>query len=502
MRGRHRPRAARRRARGRWRIGTFDGVHAGHRAVIGRAVRLAAERGLTSAVAHLRPPPAGGRRPGACAAPAHATDEKVRLIAELGPDELVVLPFDEQLAALTPAEFCDELLAGALAGARRRRRRELQLRRRRRRRRGARCAPAAPRTASRPRSCALVTEHGEPISSTRIRRLLHDGRARGGARDPRPAAVGGRRRRARRPARPHPGRARPPTSTSRRARSSPAAACTRRARSWTAPGTARPSTSATTRPSRAATSRRRTSPSRRSSSTSAATSTTARSALDFLHKIRDERRFDDRRRARRADAGSTSPRPPRSRTPRSPTVGPRRPERRLSSTAARRPRFLRRLALCYPSATVFSVTGRQPATGFPDAPAREVNHHGNHQRRQRDHHRQARQARRRHRLPRGADRAPHGAHRRPSPSTSRPTRRTTTHGAACSRWSASAAACSTTCRRATSSATARSSRSSSSASSRLDARRAVTVVHVPDPRGREVPARNGAPGHERRRRKR
>jgi riboflavin kinase/FMN adenylyltransferase len=31
-------------------LGTFDGVHAGHRAVIGRADRLAEELGLTSAV--------------------------------------------------------------------------------------------------------------------------------------------------------------------------------------------------------------------------------------------------------------------------------------------------------------------------------------------------------------------------------------------------------------------------------------------------------------------
>jgi riboflavin kinase / FMN adenylyltransferase len=155
-------------------LGTFDGVHAGHRAVIGRAVRLAAERGLTSAVVTF------DRHPLAVVDPARgprlltSNDEKVRLIADLGPDELIMLPFDEQLAALTPSEFCGDLLAGALRarvvvvgenftfGAR-----------------GA--GDAAQLRACGAASgydvevCELITERGEPISSTRIRRLLRDG---------------------------------------------------------------------------------------------------------------------------------------------------------------------------------------------------------------------------------------------------------------------------------------------------------------------------------------
>jgi len=155
-------------------LGTFDGVHAGHRAVIGRAVEVARERGLTSAVLTF------DRHPLSVVDPARAprlltgAAEKRRLIAELGPDELVVLPFDERLAALTPAEFCRDLLATTLqarivvvgenfnfgAG-------------------GAGDADAL-------RSCGaahgyetlvvtLVTEHGKTISSTRIRRLLSAG---------------------------------------------------------------------------------------------------------------------------------------------------------------------------------------------------------------------------------------------------------------------------------------------------------------------------------------
>ena len=155
-------------------LGTFDGVHAGHRAVIGRAIGLAAERGLTSTVVTFDRHPLAVVDPGRVPRLLTSTGEKVRLVAELGPDELVLLPFDERLAALTPAAFCAELLAEALrarvvvvgenfnfgaggAGD------AAQLRA---------CGAAHGFDVE---ICDLVTEHGAPISSTRIRRLLHDG---------------------------------------------------------------------------------------------------------------------------------------------------------------------------------------------------------------------------------------------------------------------------------------------------------------------------------------
>jgi riboflavin kinase/FMN adenylyltransferase len=155
-------------------IGTFDGVHVGHRAVIGRALEIAAERGIMSSVVTFDRHPLEvidpGRVPRLLTPPA----EKLRLLAELGPDEVVVLPFDEHLAGLTPGDFCAELLDGAL------------------------CARAVvvgenfhfgaggAGDATELRACgarhgfdtiavSLVTEHGKTISSTRIRRLLQHG---------------------------------------------------------------------------------------------------------------------------------------------------------------------------------------------------------------------------------------------------------------------------------------------------------------------------------------
>lgn len=155
-------------------LGTFDGVHAGHRAVIGRAIALAKERGLTSAVLTFDRHPLTVVDPARVPRLLTPNDEKIRLIGELGPDELIMLPFDEETAALTPAEFCSGFLAGGLqaravvvgenfnfgahgAGD------AAQLRA---------CGAANGYDVE---VCELVTEHGEPISSTRIRRLLHDG---------------------------------------------------------------------------------------------------------------------------------------------------------------------------------------------------------------------------------------------------------------------------------------------------------------------------------------
>jgi riboflavin kinase/FMN adenylyltransferase len=155
-------------------LGTFDGVHAGHRAVIGRAMSLAVERGLTSAVVTFDRHPLAVVDPSRAPRLLTSTEEKVRLMREMGPDELVLLPFDERLAALSPAAFCADLLAGALQarlvvvgenfnfGA------------------GGAGDAAQLRACGAAHGfdvvvCGLVTEHGTAISSTRIRRLLHDG---------------------------------------------------------------------------------------------------------------------------------------------------------------------------------------------------------------------------------------------------------------------------------------------------------------------------------------
>jgi len=85
-------------------VGTFDGVHLGHREVI---------RGADT-VLTFDPHPTTVIRPGA--APKLLTDpgRKAQLIASLGVAELVVIEFDAAFAARSAQEFVGDVLVGAL----------------------------------------------------------------------------------------------------------------------------------------------------------------------------------------------------------------------------------------------------------------------------------------------------------------------------------------------------------------------------------------------------
>ncbi|PYZ98056.1 riboflavin biosynthesis protein RibF [Alteribacter lacisalsi] len=93
-------------------LGFFDGVHRGHRKVIGSAREKAEELGLHSAVMTFDPHPRevlGKGGPVACLTP---LDKKVEEIANLGIDYLFVVQFTLPFAALTPQKFCDHYLIG------------------------------------------------------------------------------------------------------------------------------------------------------------------------------------------------------------------------------------------------------------------------------------------------------------------------------------------------------------------------------------------------------
>lgn len=85
-------------------VGTFDGVHLGHREVI---------RG-SDTVLTFEPHPTAVIRPDA--APRLLTDfaRKAQLVASLGVQELVVIPFDAQFAARSAQDFLDDVLVGRL----------------------------------------------------------------------------------------------------------------------------------------------------------------------------------------------------------------------------------------------------------------------------------------------------------------------------------------------------------------------------------------------------
>jgi riboflavin kinase/FMN adenylyltransferase len=95
-------------------IGFYDGVHLGHRLVIGEVRRLAAERGSRTAVVTFDRHPASVVRPES--APLLLTDleQRLELLAETGVDLAVVLHFDEARSKESPEDFVREVLAGCL----------------------------------------------------------------------------------------------------------------------------------------------------------------------------------------------------------------------------------------------------------------------------------------------------------------------------------------------------------------------------------------------------
>jgi len=98
-------------------LGSFDGVHLGHQAVIERAVAVARERDLTACVATFHPHPMTVLRPELVPRQLSTIARRAALIAELEVDELVLIRFDHTFSLLSADEFAEGVLAEGL-GAR------------------------------------------------------------------------------------------------------------------------------------------------------------------------------------------------------------------------------------------------------------------------------------------------------------------------------------------------------------------------------------------------
>jgi riboflavin kinase / FMN adenylyltransferase len=92
-------------------IGNFDGVHRGHRALIGALVADARGRDGEAVVMTFDPHPRCVLDPDNCPQQITTLDEKREVIAALGVDRLVVLEFTRELSQWTAEHFCDRLLA-------------------------------------------------------------------------------------------------------------------------------------------------------------------------------------------------------------------------------------------------------------------------------------------------------------------------------------------------------------------------------------------------------
>lgn len=92
-------------------LGNFDGVHAGHQAVIGRAVDMARTKNRPVIVATFDPHPVRHFRPDTAPFRLTSLDQRQDLFEELGADAMMVFAFNAELAGTGAEDFVTRLLA-------------------------------------------------------------------------------------------------------------------------------------------------------------------------------------------------------------------------------------------------------------------------------------------------------------------------------------------------------------------------------------------------------
>jgi riboflavin kinase / FMN adenylyltransferase len=95
-------------------IGNFDGVHLGHRAVLGKALALAKQYNKPSLAFTFEPHPRSHFRPDQPVFRLTPPGQKSRLIRQMGFDCLFEQHFDHAFSQISAAEFVEELLIGKL----------------------------------------------------------------------------------------------------------------------------------------------------------------------------------------------------------------------------------------------------------------------------------------------------------------------------------------------------------------------------------------------------
>jgi riboflavin kinase/FMN adenylyltransferase len=172
-------------------LGVFDGVHLGHRAILGTAVTRARAGGLQALACTFDPHPMEVLQPGRAPGPITPLDERLALIGESGVDAVVVLAFTRALAGMEPEAFVKDVLLGRL------RAREVVVGYNHRFGRGARgdaqlLEGLAGRLGFQAHVVAPTTVDGAPVSSSEIRSALQRGDVAAAARAlGRPYGIGG-----------------------------------------------------------------------------------------------------------------------------------------------------------------------------------------------------------------------------------------------------------------------------------------------------------------------
>src|ERR1700745_1706845 len=99
-------------------MGNFDGVHLGHRAVIGAALRMSRAHGKPARTVTLEPHPRSFFSPNSPQFRLTTETNKLRLLAGTGLAGAVVMTFDKARAGPSAQDFIHPDLIGRLGGRR------------------------------------------------------------------------------------------------------------------------------------------------------------------------------------------------------------------------------------------------------------------------------------------------------------------------------------------------------------------------------------------------
>lgn len=95
-------------------LGTFDGVHLGHQAIVKRLIEKAEEKKGVGVVVTYEPHPQSVVAPHDTPGLLTTLEEKLTLLEELGVEETVIMNFDEQLREYSAEEFVEKILVSKL----------------------------------------------------------------------------------------------------------------------------------------------------------------------------------------------------------------------------------------------------------------------------------------------------------------------------------------------------------------------------------------------------
>ncbi len=162
-------------------IGVFDGVHLGHREIVRRTVEEAYFLRGRALVLTFEPHPDSVLNPLAAPPSLTSLDLKLELLEEKGVDETAAIPFDPEFARQSPETFCRQLLREGLNAS------HVIVGENFRFGAGAQGSPQVlselgERLGFGVTAVALTSRNGVPVSSTRIRGLLQQGRTMEAAR--------------------------------------------------------------------------------------------------------------------------------------------------------------------------------------------------------------------------------------------------------------------------------------------------------------------------------